>query len=361
MYTSAELLARIGRFPRVALIQRPTPIEEWPRLSGRLGRRILAKREDLTGFALGGNKSRMFEYLLADAVRLGADTVVAGAGAQSNYCRQLVAAANRLGLKTVLVLRTVRGAIDFEVQGNLLLDVLAGAKVRITSARGGQLWPLLDEAAEDVRRAGGRPYLPQREKHLGVIAYVECGAELYGQLDGTALPRAVYLAAAGETQAGLVLAMTALGAPAAIIGVNPGATWFDVRAHLADLVNEAAGRLDLDVAVTREDLVNTDEYSGPGYGFPTEASVEAIRLLARLEGVFLDPVYSSKAMAAVIADCESGRIPPGETVLFVHTGGVPALFHYREALGLPGVLAETVVESVGSAGTATGETARAND
>jgi D-cysteine desulfhydrase family pyridoxal phosphate-dependent enzyme len=344
LYTSAEMLARVSRFPRVSLIQRPTPIDEWPRLSDRLGRRILAKREDLTGFALGGNKSRMFEYLLADAAARGADTVVAGAGAQSNYCRQLVAAANRLGLKTVLVLRTVRGTMDFAVQGNLLLDVLAGADVRITSAGEGQLWPLLDQAADEVRRAGGRPYIPQREKHLGVIAYADCGIELYDQLDRAAMPHAAYLAAAGETQAGLVLAMKALGAPVPVIGVNPGATWFDVRAHLADLVNETADRLDVDVAVSRGDILNSDEHYGRGYGLPTGEGVAAIRHLAQLEGVFLDPVYSSKAMAGLIADCESGRVPRGETVLFVHTGGVPALFHYREALGLPETLPETVVE-----------------
>jgi D-cysteine desulfhydrase family pyridoxal phosphate-dependent enzyme len=335
MYSSAELLERIRRVPRVSLIQRPTPVDEWPRLSARLGRRIVAKREDLTGFAFGGNKSRMFEYLLADAVRDGADTVIAGAAVQSNYCRQLVAAANRLGLKTVLVLRTVRGERDLDVQGNLLLDVLAGADVRVTSVVGGQLGPLFDAAAEDVRRAGGRPYIPQRHPYLGVIAYVDAGAELYEQLRTGAMPEAIYLAAAGETQAGLVLAMKALGAGIPVIGVNPGATWFDVRAHIAGLVNQTADRLDLRVTVDAAEIRNSNDYYGRAYGLPTEEGVAAIRLLAQLEGVFLDPVYSSKAMAALIADCEADRIPRGATVLFVHTGGAPALFHYRDALGLP--------------------------
>jgi len=335
-YSFAELERRLAEVPRLSLIHLPTPVDEWPRLSAKLGIRLLAKREDLTGFALGGNKGRMFEYILADAVRKGADTLVAGAAAQSNYCRQLAAAGARLGLRVVLILRSVRRAVDREVQGNLLLDLLAGAEVRVVDCEPAAQAALLDAEADKIRAAGGVPYVPQREKGLGVVAYVHGGLELLKQLKEMGRsPSAIYVAAAGETQAGLALAVKALGAGVRVVGVDPGATWIDVPARMAQMANLAAERLGLSVTLEPGEIINTSAYYGDGYGLPTPASVDAIRLLARTEGVYIDPVYSSKAMAALLAECARGRIARGAEVVFVHTGGTPALFHYRDQLGLP--------------------------
>jgi 1-aminocyclopropane-1-carboxylate deaminase/D-cysteine desulfhydrase-like pyridoxal-dependent ACC family enzyme len=331
--------SRLASIPRVPLINLPTPLDEWLRLSARLGPRILAKREDLTGFALGGNKSRMFEYILADALKQGADTLIAGAAAQSNYCRQLAAAGARLGLKVILILRSVRGAVDHDVQGNLLLDLLAGADVRVVDVEPSAQSALLDAEAETVRKAGGVPYVPQREKCLGVVAYVRCGVELMAQLQAQGRrPAVAYVAAAGETQAGLALAVKALGADLRVVGIDPGATWINVPVRMAEMASLAAERLGLSVTLSPDEIVNSSAYYGDGYGYPTPAAVDAIKLLARTEGVYLDPVYSSKAMVALIADCAAGHVARGTEALFVHTGGSPALFHYRGHLAVPQTL-----------------------
>jgi 1-aminocyclopropane-1-carboxylate deaminase/D-cysteine desulfhydrase-like pyridoxal-dependent ACC family enzyme len=239
----------------------------------------------------------------------------------------------------ILIVRTVRGAVDHDVQGNLLLDLLAGADVRVVDVHPSEQSALLDAEADAVRKAGHVPYIPQKEKTLGVIAYVHCGVELVAQLqEQRRRPIAAYVAAAGETQAGLALAMKALGADLRVVGVDPGASWINVRVRMAEMANLAAERLGLSVRLQPNEIINSNAYYGDGYGYPTAAAVDAIKLVAQTEGVYLDPVYSSKAMAALVADCAAGRVEHGTEALFVHTGGSPALFHYRDQLGVPGTI-----------------------
>lgn len=274
----------------------------------------------------------MLEYLLADALAKGADTIVAGAAAQSNFCRQLAAACARLGLRCILILRTVRGDADLEVQGNLFLDVLAGAEVSIHRVDGRAQAALVEDAAERVGAAGGRPYIPEHHASIGAIAYVACGLEMYRQIERQhEPPAAIYLAAAGETQAGLVLTQRLLDTHVPVVGFDPGVDWWDVPARVVRCANECATRLEVSLRLNEEDISNSDEMAGAGYGLPTQTAVAAIRLVAELEGVFLDPVYTGKAMAGLLAHAEQGRLPGTGPIVFMHTGGGPALFHYRDA------------------------------
>jgi D-cysteine desulfhydrase family pyridoxal phosphate-dependent enzyme len=335
LLTPADLVERLERLPRVRMAQLPTPLEPAPRLSEALGRELLFKRDDLTGLALGGNKTRMFEFLIGEALARGADTVVAGAAAQSNYCRQLAAAAARTGLRAVLVLRSVRGPVDHEVQGNLLLDHLFGAEVTVLDVDIEEQGRQLVQTAERLREEGAVPYLPQDDAYLGAVAYVACAVELVAQLE--LLPRApevLYFAGAGETHAGLLLALKAMGHPLEVVAVNPGIDWWDVPGRVVELANQAAERLELAVRVDREDVKTLETYGGAAYGVPSAEGIAALKLVAASEGILLDPVYSSKAMAAVL-DTARGEAHPGAgPVLFLHTGGAPALFHYSDVLDL---------------------------
>jgi 1-aminocyclopropane-1-carboxylate deaminase/D-cysteine desulfhydrase-like pyridoxal-dependent ACC family enzyme len=330
----AGLREKIGALPRVRLACLPTPLDPAPRLSEAVGQEVLFKRDDLTGLALGGNKTRMFEFLIARALKLGADTIVAGAAAQSNYCRQLAAAAAKHGLRTVLALRSVRGEVDHDPQGNLLLDLLLGAEVTVHDVDEGQQAELLDQIAARLRVEGATPYLPQHDAYLGAVAYFDCALELIEQFDQLdRAPRALYLAAAGETYAGLRLGFKAAGYPLPVIGVNPGVDWWDVGHRVCELASRAAAALEVDTQVSRDEVQLLGLHGDEGYGLPAEAAITALKLVARLEGILLDPVYTSKAASVLLEHVASDELPPGDgPVVFLHTGGAPALFHYRDAL-----------------------------
>ncbi|MBE0478697.1 D-cysteine desulfhydrase family protein [Candidatus Aerophobetes bacterium] len=332
-----RLKERIGKLPRVHLANLPTPLEAASRLSEALkGPEIYFKRDDLTGLAFGGNKTRMFEFILAHALNMGADSVVAGAAAQSNYCRQMAAACSKLGLKAYLVLRKVRGDIDFQPQGNLLLDLLLGANVEIIEAKSpAEQTHIMQEVAEGLKAKGHRPYLARmaniEDVGLDAIAYVNCLLELYEQLiDMNLKPTYLYVAAADTTQAGLVLGAKYLGLDFPIIGINPlDKIWAeDVPPAVAKIANMAAEILGLDVRVEPSEVISYGEYVGEGYGKVTKEGVEAIKLVAEKEGLFLDPVYTGKAMSGLIDHIRKGKIKRGEKVIFLHTGGFPALFAY---------------------------------
>ena len=333
-----ELQAALAAVPRVALAKLPTPLDELKRLGPTLGIRLWLKREDLTGLGLGGNKTRMFEYLMADALAHRADVVVGGAAAQSNYCRQLAAACGALGLELHLILREVRGEQDRDPQGNLLLDCLFGAKVTVINASPTEQRARLEEHVAALRRAGRRPYFPQGEKYLGALAYIACAAELYGQLDALGIVADVLLtSAAGETQAGLVVGTKLLGRPTRVIGINPGVSWWDVPTEAKRFGEGAAGRLNVECAIDPAEIVNYGEYAGPGYGIPTPEGLQALAWMARTEGILLDPVYTSKALVGLQDLCRQGIIKPGQNVVFLHTGGIPAVFAYRDALVAAGL------------------------
>jgi D-cysteine desulfhydrase family pyridoxal phosphate-dependent enzyme len=330
-----ELSRAAARLPRLDLAHLPTPLEEVPRFADRVGAgRLFIKRDDCTGVLLGGNKTRHNEFLLADALKHGADVVVWGAGVQSNNCRQTAAACNRLGLECRLFLSRASHAAD--VQGNLLLDHLMGARVEIIDAPlGPELDALLTAKAEALRAEGRRPYVWDRHtgRPLAAVSYALCLAEIVQQMNRIGLrPAAVYSCAAGATGAGLLLGKAVLGLAAAVRLVSPIIWPWDMQDDLAEIANCAAALLGLPHRVRPAEVEVTTDFVGPGYGTVTPEGWEALELLATTEGILLDPVYTSKAMAGLIADVRSRRLGADGPVVFVHTGGVPAVFAYRDEL-----------------------------
>lgn len=325
----ADIRQRIARIPRVRLALTPTPLHEAPHLSRRLaGPRIFIKRDDLTGVAFGGNKTRNLEFRLARALEEKPDVVIVGLDLQSNSARQTVGCCNKLGFKTILVLE---GAKPETVQGNLLVDYLLGADVRFAASRQEQR-RLMDEAAAEVRSRGKVPHIlndnPMFEA-ASAIAYIECTMEFLEQMAalGTA-PTTVYMSSSGKGQAGLVLAKRLLD------------TAFDVRCvtatrehhvarRTAEIANQTATVLGLDLRIEAREVVNTDAYVGERYGVPTPDGNAAVKMFAETEGIILDPVYTGKCAAGMIGDIRRGDFKKDDVLLFIHTGGVPAIFTHN--------------------------------
>jgi D-cysteine desulfhydrase family pyridoxal phosphate-dependent enzyme len=342
---AAELKVLIDRLPRVNLAKLPTPLEEAPRLSEALGGpRIFFKRDDLTGLALGGNKTRMFEFTLGEALQKGVTTIVAGAGMQSNYCRQLAAACSKLGLGLHLILRRTPGEVDIELQGNLLLDLMFNAEVEIIEADVLEQKRVIDEVAKRLTKEGHQVYMGRKsdlaDLGLEAVGYVNCALELCNQLEEQDVEiNRLFVSSSSTTQAGLVLGAKYLNSDFQIVGVNPVDWIEDVPSEIARIANEAAMRLGVNLSVNPSEIINMGEYVGEGYGKLTPEAVEAIKLVARTEGILLDPVYSGKAMAALIDRIHRKAIESDETVLFLHTGGFPALFAYNKEFNLDEKLA----------------------
>lgn len=329
------LRERLAAFPRVRLAALPTPLERCERLSEALGGpEIWVKRDDLTGLAFGGNKTRQLEFVFADILRRGCDTVVAGAYTQSNWCRQMTAAARKLGLDIALVL--LHGEKGPQLQGNLLLMKLMGADVTVVDLDTVErLQPLLDAKAAELEAAGRRPYVVApmglENLSLGALGYVAAALELDGQLEAAGIEADhLYLCGANMTPAGLALGLQTLGRRTRLRNFAP-IRWSEPRGEdIARIAAATAERLGIDVRVTAADVGNSDEFIGPRYGFITEACRKALRLVASTEGVILDPVYTGKAMAGLVQMVREGRFGPSENVVFLHTGGWPALFAYEE-------------------------------
>ncbi|MBW2003896.1 MAG: D-cysteine desulfhydrase family protein [Deltaproteobacteria bacterium] len=343
--STAELKALIDRLPRANLAKLPTPLEEAPRLSKALGGpRIFFKRDDLTGLALGGNKTRMFEFTLGEALQKGVTTIVAGAGVQSNYCRQLAAACSKLGLGLHLILRRTLGEVNIELQGNLLLDLMFNAEVEIIEADVLEQKRVIEDVAKRLAKEGHQVYMGRKsdlaDLGLEAVGYVNCALELCNQLEEQDLEiNRLFVSSSTTTQAGLVLGAKYLNSDFQIVGVNPVDWIEDVPSEIARIANEAAMRLGVNLSVNPSEIVNLGEYVGEGYGKLTSEGVEAIKLVARTEGILLDPVYSGKAMAALIDRIHKKEFKSDETVLFLHTGGFPALFAYNKDFNLDEKLA----------------------
>ena len=328
------LTAAIAELPRVQLASiRPTPLEPLPRLTARLDSPALyIKRDDLTGLAFGGNKTRMFEFALADALTKGADTIVSGAAVQSNYCRQLAAACAKLDLELHLILRPVRAIDRTQSQGNNLLQHLLGAQITVLAEgdhRSQQ--DALQAKVEELSAQGKRVYWPRREDtiDLDAIAYAEVGVEIADQCQEQGInPSYLYLSALDTTQAGVALGLAYIESPIQVRGFCPIPQVENRHADMANLANQAARRLGFDVAMSAADFDNDDSFVGQGYGIPTPAGLDALHILARKEGILLDPVYTSKALAGLFAHARDGRLD-GEAI-FLHTGGNPALFAYAQ-------------------------------
>lgn len=330
--TVDELRARIDALPRRRLAALPTACEDLPRLAAHVGvGRFLVKRDDLTGLGLGGNKSRTLEFVLGDAVARGCDVLIAGGGVeQSNHARQCVAAATRAGMDAVVVLQ--RRDEGFRRGGNLLALQLLGGRIDWldgdpTLADRNAAGTRMEVIAAELTAAGRRPYVLVSSVHpLGVVAYVDAAIELASQV-GPA-PTRIYAASEGAVLGGLVLASRALGLPWEVIGVDWRPHQPGTAERLADHMSRAATLLGLETPVAPRDL-RILPGGGPAYGEGSAASWAALDLLARTEGLLLDPVYTAKGMAGALADL--GDDPAGDRqVVFVHTGGVPALFAYED-------------------------------
>jgi 1-aminocyclopropane-1-carboxylate deaminase/D-cysteine desulfhydrase-like pyridoxal-dependent ACC family enzyme len=338
--TLEELRRRIAALPRVNLAFLPTPLHEVPRFARALGGpRIFMKREDQTGLAFGGNKTRMFDFLMARVKEAGADTIVGGAAVQSNYSRQLAAAGRAIGCDVHLVLRRVRGPRDDDIQGNLLLDLLSGASVRVIDGTMEEQRQVILDLAEDLRKEGKTPYVARMANDEDfapdTIAYTECFCEIVEQSRALGMdPTHIYVSAYDTTQAGLELGKWALGMDVRILGISPAEWEGDIPAVLLRCMGQAAEVLGLDCEVDRAALYNTLEYVGAGYGRITPEALAMIKLMARSEGIFLDPVYTGKACAALADHVRRGLLKEEDRVVFIHTGGTPALFAYRDELGL---------------------------
>lgn len=321
---------RLDALPRQRLARLPTPLHEAARLRDALGGRahcprILLKRDDLTDLALGGNKARKLEFILPDARARGATVLVTTGGPQSNHARMTAAAASLAGMRAVLVLTGDHGG-----GGNLVLDNLLGAETYIVpdeAAESAKLAAILDE----LRRAGERPFVVPLGGScaLGAIGYVLATREILQQLEADNGPppdRLYHASGSRGTQAGLELGARLFSAPWRVTGVAVSGGEVEKRDRAARIIAEAASLLDSTVEFDASELQTEQKYFGAGYGVPTREGTEAIRMLARTEGIFLDPVYTAKAMAGLIDHVRSGRLDPEGSVLFLHTGGVPALF-----------------------------------
>ena len=323
------LTSGVSRVP-IALL--PTPVAEMKRLSALLGGpRIFIKRDDQTGLATGGNKARKLEYLIADALQQGADTVLTVGGPQSNHSRQTAAAATMYGLRAVLVLS---GSEPSDWDGNLLLDDLLGAEVRWAGDT--PLQEAMEEVASEEEKAGHHPYLIPLggSTPLGATGYVAAMEELWSQLDELDLKLDAVIVPTGSagTQAGMLVGGRALGFAGQIVGISAFGDQKTVKAILRELVPGTAEFLGLNVAIGDSDLVVYDDYLGEGYGVLADIEREAIRLVARSEAILLDPVYTGRAMAGLIDLTRKGVYRPGQHVLFWHTGGTSALFSYAQNL-----------------------------
>jgi L-cysteate sulfo-lyase len=325
--------------PRIILGHWPTPLHELPRLSAALdGPRLFIKRDDLTGLALGGNKCRKLEYVLADAQRNGVDTLITSGSSQSNHALQTAAAARRLGMAAYLVL--VRG-VHAETQGNLLLQRILNSGVRIVEgAAEGEKFSAppgtINALADELRSQGRHPLIipAGAENALGTAGWVNAAEEIARQLEQQRIDARYVVVAhsGGGTQAGLVLGFKALRLPIAVIGISVAYQKSLAVDKVVGLANDTSRLLALDVSVTPDQVTVFDDYIGQGYGLPGSDCIAAIKLLAQTEGIFLDPVYSGKGLAGLIDLIGKGCFTPGDTVVFIHTGGLPALFAYHREL-----------------------------
>ena len=325
---------QLARFPRLTLAHLPTPLEPMERLTAHLGEpRLLVKRDDCTGLALGGNKTRKLEFLMAEAQAQGADCIITTGGVQSNHVRQTAAAAARLGFDCHLVLgRTVPwNDPDYEATGNVQLDRLLGAELHLVAGdtdRNAAMAALADE----LSAAGRKPYvIPSGGSNaVGALGYVGCALELEEQANrqGLVIDYLMHATGSAGTQAVLIAGFHAVNSRTRVLGIDIDAEPEAVASKIRHIAGKTAASMDLAPPDDAATVVESG-YAGAAYGLPTPEMAEAVRLAARLEGLVLDPVYTGKAMAGLIGLVRQGRFKSTDTVVFLHTGGAPGLFAYR--------------------------------
>ena len=335
------MIPAIEHLPRVRLGFFPTPITDAQHLSSVLGGpHIYIKREDLSGLAMGGNKCRKLEFIMGFAKEQRYDAVVSTASSQSNFCLQIAAAACKLGMKASFVL--LKG-VHIETQGNLLLQNILDSEVEIlelsdmTQLGGPFVTEKLEAAAERLRSRGYKPFivkhnLPEIAAVVGPVGWVNAAGELVEQLRARNL-KADYVILAnggGGTQAGLILGSKYLKADYKVIGISVSNKKEQAESATTAQANATAEYLGLNTLIDRDDVEIYGDYIGEGYGIPTKECIDAIRVVAQSEGIYPDPVYTGKAMAGLIDLIKKGRFKSTDTIIFIHTGGVPALFAYHK-------------------------------
>jgi D-cysteine desulfhydrase/L-cysteate sulfo-lyase len=332
--TITEIRRRAERLPRVRLALLPTPLHEAPRLAEAIGiGRLFIKRDDLTGLAFGGNKTRNLEFRMADAVEQGADVFIAGLEVHSNSARQVTAAANVLGMRPILVLRT-DGPVAW--QGNVLIDRVLGADIRFVQTTDKTVLDrALVEIADEQRALGHSPYVMNHNPSFALgsaLAYVLCACEIAEQTAALGVdPTHYYMASGNKGHAGLLLAKELLGASYQPVAISQHYGNDRVSGAL-DGARAAAAALGFETQLSESDVESYDDFVETRYGAPSTRGMEAIALAARTEGLLLDPIYTGKAMAGLIEHARQGKVGKDSTVVFIHTGGQPALFSFADTL-----------------------------
>ena len=328
----------LARFPRVRFAHLPTPLEPMANLTRLLGGpSLFVKRDDCTGLATGGNKTRKLEFLIGDALRLGADTLITHGAVQSNHVRQTAAAACRFGLRCEALLeRRVPGhGPEYEATGNVLLDRLLRARLHLVAA-GTDMDAACAEVAEAVRRRGGRPYIIPGggSNAVGALGYVDAGLELLQQANARDLRIDGVIVGTGSTgtQAGLVCGLEGANAGIDVLGICVRRPQAPQEEAVHQTASATALHLGIKAGIDRARVMANGDYVGLGYGIPTAGTLEAIRIAAEQEGLLLDPVYTGKAMAGLIDLCRQGFFAKDQNIVFLHTGGSAALFAYETDL-----------------------------
>ncbi len=328
----------LSQFARVSLGHFPTPLEHLPRLSEHLGGpQIWVKRDDCTGLATGGNKTRKLEFSMADALEQGADTIVTVGAVQSNHVRQTAAAACKLGLACEVLLehRVVDPSEPYANSGNVFLDRIFGANLREYPG-GTDFDAAIDAVAREIKARGGKPYIIPggASNTIGALGYVNCAIELLEQAEELGLRIDYLVTATGSagTQAGLIVGLRAIGSDMPLLGIGVNAAQDAQEDKVYKLACETADFIGKPGIVAREDVIANCNYVGDGYGIPTEGMNEAILMLARLEGLLFDPVYSGKGLAGMIDLIRNSHFDVADNIVFLHTGGSAALFAYTDQL-----------------------------
>tara|TARA_Y100001947_G_scaffold110278_1_gene94745 strand:- start:825 stop:1889 length:1065 start_codon:yes stop_codon:yes gene_type:complete len=333
--------------PRLELAKLPTPLDRVENLGKSLGDLDLwFKRDDLTGFGLGGNKVRSLEYLAADAMKVNSNILITGGSSGSNHVRTTMAVAAHLGLKGVAVLSGTRPS---KANGNLLLNQLLDAKLVFTgNPDRSYIDNYIEDEAERLRGKGESPYMIRRGgvSSLGCIGYVSAAVEICSQLQSLNLNPDILLCATGcgVTQAGLLVGFKLMGLNCRLYGITVSRSRDECIAYIKQLINETEDVLGLDSRVKNDEIFVFDEYIGEGYSVPTSEGIDAIRLVAQTEGIFLDPIYTGKAMAGLTDLVKKDLIGSDNTVIFLHTGGSPSIFSNSTIISNSNNLADSVID-----------------
>lgn len=348
VFTIPEIKKSINSFPKKNLIPLPTSLRKLENLSQELGGpEIFIKRDDLTGLAFGGNKSRKLEFIIQDVLDKKADVIITWASVQSNWCLQTSAAAQKFGIKPILLLfKTYE--LPEEYDGNLLLDYILDADIRIKEAgdrkimREEDIQEILEEVVNEAKERGDTPYVApiggsmvdgSMEMPLGAVSYVNAFVEMLEQIgEDTEVNYVIHASGSGGTQAGLAVGAKALTENTKVLGISVSEEKESFRQDVFTIAQDTVKALSLDLSMERDDIIIFDEYLKEGYGILNKEVSDAIRLVAVKEGIFLDPVYTGKAMAALIDLVKKGYFKKEDKIVFFHTGGTAALFPNKHRL-----------------------------